>query len=185
MNKKAWLIGATLALFSGATLATNDGGLATGSSTGDLDISVEIPDLVQITGLNNIDLGTYSGSNLSGEDQVCVYRNGSGEYEITFTSGSNNGAPDAASGVAAYELESSTGDTIAYTVDFEDSVAGAYTDTSVGINSALTGQTGDDASANCGSGNNAKVRVSVAAATMESAPAGDYVGTLYMTVSPE
>lgn len=185
MKKLALAIGTTFALFSLSSLATNDGSLASGSSTGDLDITVEIPDLVQISGLNNIDLGTFSGSDLSGEDQVCVYRNGSGDYEITFTAGSNNGAADAAAGVTAYELESSAGDTIAYTVDFEDSVAGAYTDTDVGIGSALTGQSGDDADATCGSGSNAKVRVNVAATEMESSPAGDYVGTLYMTVSPE
>lgn len=174
-----------LLVTAGNSMATNDGALAT-SSVGDLDISLTIPDLVQVTGLTDIALGDFAGSSLSGEAQVCIYRNGSGAYEIKFEAGDNRGLVDGARGTTAYTLASAgTSDTIPYTVDFEDSTTGEYTDTAIAINDPLGGQTGDGADPNCGGERNAKVRVNVDAADMADADTGNYVGTLYLIVSAE
>ncbi|OED44644.1 hypothetical protein AB833_01270 [Chromatiales bacterium (ex Bugula neritina AB1)] len=175
---------AALLIISSNSMATNDG-LLGAESVGDLDITLSIPDLVQVSNLDDIDLGEFSGASLSGELGVCIYRNGSGSYGIEFEASSDSGNVDSARGTEGYTLANSSDDVIPYTVDFEDSAAGAYTDTGIAINTPLTSQVGDGTDPTCGGSTNAKVRVNVDEADLSTAPTGNYFGTLYLIVSPE
>jgi hypothetical protein len=183
---KTFALTSAIALASSPALATNDGTLSATSSQGDLDISVSIGDQVQVSNMNDIAFGTYTGTGaLSAEDDICVYRNGSGEFQFKFTAGSNSGATDAAEGTTAFEVASAT-DTMAYTVDFGEGNDATYEHTGLAINTDTNSASGSahQTSPSCGGGTNAKIRVNFTEATLQAAAPGDYVGTLYMTVAP-
>lgn len=175
---KKLIIGSAVLLASTTALATNDGALNTASSGGDLDINVTIQDQIQISNLNDIDLGTYSGSGaLTGSDSVCVYRNGAGNYSMTIDGGSSGGAVDAAA-AGAFTLQNATADEITYTVSYDSAAMTA--------NTAATGLTGaHTTSPNCSSGTNKTVEVAITEAELQAAKPGAYVGTLWLTVAAE
>ena len=144
------------------------------TSTGDLDISLTILDEIRISGLQDITLGTFAGTDLGGASPVCVYRSGTGNYNLTAT---GDGAG------SAFELDDGGTNTVAYTVTYDD--GSGPTGLTSGI--TLTGQTGGDpASDTCaGTGQNGQVVVNVLATDMAALPAAAYNGTLTLVVAPE
>ena len=167
-----------LGLFAtGSVYAATQGSLGA-TSTGTLNITATVNNLVQITNLNDIDLGTFTGTgNLTGNDTLCIYRNGSGTYQITAT-GSGTGS--------AFTVTDGS-NTLPYTVDYTSDLLGTPTTTTMSTGSALTGQAGvDSASTTCaGGGDNAQVDITISNADLTSAPAGAYSGTLTLVVAPE
>ena len=83
-------IGKALAVAAVATFAASNAFAATqgtlgATSTGSLNITLTIDALVQISALDDIPLGNYTGgANMTGADDLCVYSN-TGGYEITAT----------------------------------------------------------------------------------------------------
>lgn len=150
---------------AGAMAATQ--GTAGATSTGTAVVSVTIADIVQISDMNDFAFGTYSGTgNLNGTDNVCIYRNGTGNYTVTAT---GSGAAN------AFTMTDGT-NTIAYSVSLD----GANLTTGTATN-----QTGAHAtSANCGGTPNKALAVNVLAADLQAAPAGAYTGTLTLLVAP-
>ncbi len=138
-----------------------------------VDIALTIPDLVQVSGLNDINLGTWDGiGNQSNSEDICVYRNSSGSYAITFT-GSGGGN--------AFVL-TNVGVDLAYSVTYFD----GSTTVSASTGIALTGRTGHNQSSTiCSGGTNATIAVSILENIIRSAPPAVYSGTLTMLVSPE
>ncbi len=66
---------------SSLTLAATDGDLSTTSSEGSTRITAEVPKMVRITGLQDLDLGKYDPANhgdLYATTKFCVYRNSHG-----------------------------------------------------------------------------------------------------------
>lgn len=176
----------TTALVTGVLLSSSafsaTPGTVGATSTGTLDISVDVEDLVRISGLSDIILTfdvTGTGP-ITGSSTACVYRNGGGDYSIEATG----------SGTAsAFTIQnaSATPTPIAYTVGWDDAVTGTAVSAATS-GTPLTGQTGantvsDDCST--GGGANAFVEVTVPRASLSAAPAGTYNGTLTLEVSPE
>lgn len=161
-----------LAAASGVAHAATQGTLGS-TSTGSLGITLTIPNLVQITGINDIALGTWSGGAMSGSDNVCVFST-TRAYRITANGSGTAGAFTLVAGA----------NTIPYTVEWDD-VSGATTGTALTSGTALTGQATAATSATCGGGTNATVIVRVAEAALTAVPAGAYTGTLTLVITPE
>ncbi|MFZ5724456.1 MAG: hypothetical protein ACOY33_12460 [Pseudomonadota bacterium] len=177
MKFKALVAGMALGVVAGNALAAVDGSVgvavppAQASSSGNLIVSLTVPNIVRISNLNDIPLGTYAGVDMSGSDDVCVYRNITGNYRIT---------ADSTNGAGAFELEDA-GNTsvIPYTVSWG---AAALTE-----NTALTGQTGAaTTSTTCGGTPNVTVGVGVLATDIEAATVtGSHSDTLVLTLTSE
>lgn len=167
-----------LGLISGSVMAATQGTLGT-DSTGTVIITVDINDLVQVSNLTDIGLGTFNGggTDLSGTDAFCVYRNGGGTFDITM-SGSG--------GSSAFTLTDGS-NTVPYSVDFTN--IPAATTTAMTTNVLLGGQqnanTSSTTCSGAGDSDNVSVTVTVTSGDLASAPAGTYGGTLTMVVSPE
>jgi len=166
---------AVLALGTTASWAATQGAVG-GNSTGTLDITVDVNDEVRISNLTDIN-GTFDGSNdVVGSSDACVYRNGSGQYNITASGDGAGNAFTLTDGVIATPIP--------YSVEFDDGTG------AVGLTAGVTdtGKVGaDPASDTCATtgSNNATVFVTVAAADLLPAPASTYVGTLTLVVAPE
>ena len=75
-------------LLSTSAMAALDGSLDS-TSESRIDLDLEVLDSVQITALDDVDFGTYGGTDTGGinaGDAYCVYRNGGDGYTITPTS---------------------------------------------------------------------------------------------------
>jgi len=169
---KGLVAGGVAVMIAANSFAANDG-IVGATSTGDLDITLTILDEVRISNLTDITLGTFAGVDLSGNSPACVFRSGTGNYEIT-ADGSGAGG--------AFELSDGTND-VAYTVTYDDGT-GAVALTS---GTALTGQTGGDPGSDtcANTGDNGDISVNVLATDMAPLPAGAYAGLLTLTVAPE
>lgn len=145
-----------------------------GVSNGDLDVSVVVGARVWITRLNDIDLGTYSGSgSLTGTSRMCVYRNDSGIYNITATSSNaSDGTFRAAAG----------GRFVPYQVGFRDRAGNTFEEIVSG--QRLTGLQGQNFALLCLFVNNATLDVTFREADLQAAPAGSYQDVITLLVEP-
>lgn len=171
----ALVAGHLLAAGASPVLAATQGSVGS-TSTGSVAISATIPSLARITSLNDIALGSWTGSGgLSGSDNaICVWSS-TGGYSITATgSGASN----------AFTL-SSGANTLAYSVQWAQT-GGASSGTAVTAGTALTGQTTNASTTDCSSGaaSTAGVFVSITEANLLARPAGTYTGTLTLVVTP-
>ena len=162
----------SLGMSFGTAYAANQGTLGA-TSTGDLNINATVPDLILISALSDINLGTFTGTaDLTGAATPCVYRNGAGTYQITI---SGDGA------ASAFTLTDGS-NTVPYSVTYNDG-GGA---TAVATTVVLTTQNNaDTTSTTCGGGSNATVDVTVATADLAAMPASAYAGTMTLVVAPE
>jgi hypothetical protein len=156
--------------------AASDGDLGE-DSTGTSDITLTIPELIRISGVGDIALGTFSGDgNMNGFDTVCIFRNNpdSPNYSITATD-SNNG-PD-------FKVEDDDNE-ITYQVYWNDEtgIRGAQLD----YNTALPAQgNANTSSTTCSGGFNARFDVEILEADLIAAVPGSYSATLTLFVEPE
>jgi len=169
---KGLVAGGVAVMIAANSFAANDG-IVGPTSEGDLNINLTILDEVRISNLEDIDLGIFAGADLSGTSPACVFRSGTGNYEITAEGDGNGGA---------FELSDGTNDVV-YTVTYDDG-AGAENMTS---GTVLPGQTGGDPGSDIcdNTGNNGTIEVTVEADAMAALPAGAYAGVLTLTVAPE
>ena len=142
------------------------------SSTASASISLSIPEHIRLSGLQDVALGQWTGAGgLVGQQTVCVYTNGDGQYRLTQT-GQNtlqNGAHS-----------------VPYQVYFNDQPQpGGGTPLTPQV--PLTGQTGANTqAADCSQGgHSAALRVEVSGATLGVARAGAYQGTLTLVAEVE
>jgi hypothetical protein len=173
---------------SAPALAATDGTLSTTSSTGTLDVNVNIPKMVRVSGLNDLTINVTPTlltepffSREDATDKFCVYSNdgASGAYsmKITGAGAGVGGAPfslNGAGGALPYYMWSS--DT---TNEFKDYLFGQTTTYASGADGA-----GRRTTLNCSvQGNNASVKVGVNDADLIAAQAGTYSDTVTVTVS--
>lgn len=162
---------------SGSALAATQGSMGA-TSQGDIQISAGVPDLVKISYLDDLSLGTFSGTgDLTGSDDVCVFSNNGGYNIDAAGSGTGN----------AFELTGgSTGSTVPYSVEWGNT-AGAASGSAVTPSTGLTGVTGSFTTPSCqgGSSLNATLMVRISEADLSGAAADTYTGTLTLTVSPQ
>lgn len=165
---------ASLLAAAGTAYSATDGSLGA-TSTGDLDVRVQIADRVQISGLDNIDFRTYAGTGeLESSDAFCVYRNGTGVYSITISS------PNA--DTDGFRLSDGT-DFIAYSVKFNaDANITGGADVSSGVR--MDGMMGSATSLSCGGGDNASLGVTIAENALQAARTGIYTDTITLMVEP-
>lgn len=159
-----------------AQAATSDGALGD-PSIGTADVQVIIDDLVQVTNLNGIDFGTYGGTlDLTGTDEMCIYRNGTGAYDIQLDS--------ANPGVPGNEFRMTDGTNfIIYQLKFDDD--NDASDGTVFLSGdSLVNQAGHASATDCGSVDNAEIEVFITEATLQLSVAGSYLDTVTLTVSP-
>lgn len=161
--------GFTLGLSVACGLMTNawaaEGDLAA-SSSADILIQADINDLVRISRLDDLNLGSFDGSNdLSANDDFCVYRNGLANYDITVT---------AAEGSFVLVDDSNT---LAYSL----TIAGSPVSHAI----ALSLDNADTDSVSCNDSDNVNVAISIDSNDLQSVPAGAYTGTLTLTVAPQ
>ena len=161
-------------LLSTSALASTDGSLGS-TSTGQVDLDLEVLDSVEITALNDIDFGTYGGTDtgdVNAGDAFCVFVNGGDDYNITPTS--NNGK---------FSLVGTLGDEIDYTVKLVGAATGASSASAVSYNAASATFSGSNAR-DCGSADNASVDISITEAEIRTASTDTYSDTLVLLVSP-
>jgi hypothetical protein len=171
---KALAVAALAAFVANNAFAATQGTLGA-TSQGTLNITLTINNLVQISALDDIALGAYTGvANMTGVDDLCVYSN-TGAYRITAT---GNGVG------SAFHLIGPATAAVPYTVEWADA-AGAGTGDLLTTNTPLAGQSGTITTPNCNGGNNARVLVTVNSTDLAPAPAGSYAGVLTLVVAPE
>ena len=169
-------LAAAAAVASGPAFAATQGTLGP-TSTGSLNITATIPALVQISALDDIALGTFSGAAMSGGDDVCVFSN-TGGYSVTASGDGAGGAFELTGATAAEPLP--------YGVQWA-TTAGATSGTALTPGTALTGLVGTFTNPSCqaGAALNARVLVAVTADDLGVVSADTYTGTLTLTVEPQ
>jgi hypothetical protein len=171
--------------------AQTDGSLGS-TSSGTSDISVTITELARVTKVNNLAAGAYSGAvdgNGNGfdmADDVCIYTNASsGSYRVTL-SGNYNSA--GAAGTDFFVRGGTAGDTIAYSVGWNDVRATNSGETAATAGTAITSQTGYSTALDCGGATetetNARFHVTMTQADMLAERADTYTGTLTILIAP-
>lgn len=167
-------IALVIVLFAGQTLAATDGTLST-TSTGTSLVSLSVGTGVQISSVNDIALGAYSGTgNLSGQSTYCVHKVGGTNYQITLTTDQ-----------ASFQVFSATTtDTIAFSVLVDDDIDASVGGAAIAYNTASGSLVGHTA-ANCGGNDNAAMQVSFIEANLQAvSSANDYQATVTMLVEP-
>jgi hypothetical protein len=171
---KVGLLGAFC--FVGLAQAATVDGTVGATSTGTTDVSVTIPDRVRVSRLDGIALGTYGGSgDMSGVDDLCVFRNGSGSYKIQLDSANPGGANE-------FQMKNGT-NFITYTVKFDDD-ADASDQLAVTSGTEISGLTGHSTSASCGAADNGQLRIDVLEVDLLAAPPAAYLDTVTLLVTP-
>ena len=177
--KKAATVALSAAMLAGTAIApalaaTN--GTIGSSSTGTSTITAFVGSLVRVSAVDDLDLGSWSGSgDLTQADNVCVWTT-TGGYNITATGDGGTGSD--------FALNNGTQD-LAYSVKWGDS-AGAATD-GLTSGSPLGGQVSGANSTDCNSGTSltATVEVEILGADLSSADSGTYTGVLTLVIAPE
>lgn len=173
------------------SFAQTDGSLGS-TSTGTSDISVTINELAKVTKVNNLSASPYSGAvDGSGNgfdmaDDVCIYSNASTDsYRVTLTGNYDSGG---SAGSDFFVKGSSSGDTIAYSVAWNDVKASNSGETAATAGTAITSQTGYAHTLDCGGGTesdtNARFHVTMTQANMLAKHADAYSGTLTIVIAP-
>ena len=153
--------------------AATDGTLGA-TSTGDLSMSLSIPNLAKLTDVADLNFGTYSGSgNPAQDDDVCVYTNNpSGQYKVTAKG----------SGAAfAFTMTNGT-QTIPYSVKW-NTVSGTNLNFALTANTQTTTLSGaNTTSQTCAGLKNANFQVTMTRAAVLSVPAGTYTAILTLII---
>ncbi len=178
MNKKLLAMATAASLgISGVAWSANDGTVGA-TSSGDVDILLVIPSLIQVLVEGNIDLGTFdptAGVNETGSTGACVRTNGATTYDITATSANDN--------AGAFRMSDGSGNFIEYTFNW---AGGAMTSAVLNDNGGV-GFARDNAGPGfsaCTPTGNGRIDVDVPEANMLAAEAGNYLDTVTLLVAP-
>lgn len=158
--------------FTGAALAATDGTRGE-TSGGNAAINAQVPSLVLISSLDDVDLGVWDGqSAMAGADPNCVWST-TGGYNITGIGSGTNGAFTITNG----------NDELTYTATWEDSSNKKAK--KLKVNKALTGRLTDADTQDCNGTTNATIAIDINKGRLNSANAGLYTGTLTLIVAVE
>lgn len=174
--KRTFCLGILSMSFAAAgAFAATDGDLGS-TSTGDLDLDLEVLDSVEITQLTDIDFGQYGGGDtgaINQGDGFCVYVNGGDDYSITPTSA--NGS---------FVLTGTGfGDEIEYSVRFVGASTGAAEATATSYNTA-SGTFKGSVKRDCDGTDNASLDVRIGEQEIRDATTDAYSDTLILLVNP-
>lgn len=151
------------------------------SSTGTLDVSILVPDLVLVNNLDDVAL-TYApaGGDVVASESFCIWATPGTFYTLSISSVTPTGTP-------TFEAQGA-GSSVQYTVDFDDQVAGATWEAvteGATLDNGAAGYTGaNGATPGCVT-DNARLRITAAeAGNLDAADAGVYLDTLTLLVQP-
>lgn len=145
------------------------------SSSAQTTVSLTIPELVRASGAEDISLGAYGGSGaLSGGADLCVYSNGSGNYQVRVTSNTGGG----------FGIRNAEGATLPMNVSWNNAAAASGAQQlSHGTPVAMTAADTTDPDCSSG-GKNANISVHISQETLSAAGPGQYAGTLAIMIEP-
>jgi len=153
------------------------------SSEASLDVSLSVATLFRISGIRDMNFGTYAGSgNLTDNDDICVWTNAAaGTYRVT-ARGNGGGASDYLFSVAK------TGDatkTIGYTVRWntQAGTSGNFALTNNVVTSNLSGANTESSTCASGASATANFQVQFTEDDLLDARSGTYLGTLTLIIS--
>ncbi len=152
------------------------------TSTATTDVTVVIGDYLKISDLDEIAFGAYSGSgHLDGNDDICLYYSGSGDYRVTITDDSNDLTPN------SFQVEN--------TSNTEEVNMDVYWNDKTGVSSrklltygiALTKQSGaNNLSNTCSVGGlTANLSVNLRQGDLKAVSGGYYSSELMILVEPD
>ena len=167
---------AGLIAIAGNTIAATDGNLGA-TSTGTVDINVDVGTQVRITGLSDMTGNFYVAGDITDSTSACIYRNSGADYEITATSSFGVGTD--------FFLEDGATNQVLYDVEFDD--GSGLTDLNNGVtDSSFTGA--DQISETCvGGGPNATIAITIpelGVNGLAAATDGLYTDVLSIEVAP-
>jgi hypothetical protein len=162
---------------------SNPGSPTSDNSTASLDVDLTIPVLFRISGISDLSFGTFAhdeSTTKSLSDDVCVFTNdSSGQYRIT---AHGNGADSAFTLVKSGDATS----TLPYAVYWNDEsgTTGNFALTAtVTHGSNLSGANTSSSSCLTGLSSTANFQVVLATSDILDSKAGNYTGTLTLTIS--
>ena len=141
-----------------------------------VNFTVTLPELTQLTQLQDFSLGNWVGvGNAQATDDFCVFRNGYGGFAITANGNNDSGGN--------FKVSSGT-NTLPYSIEFSD--GGAWYSAAPGstLNAATTGFTGNS-TRDCGGGTSHKMRVTLQQLDLGAAQAGAYSDTVTIRIEPQ
>jgi len=175
------LVGSVLALLVAHPIfAATDGALA-GTSTGDGDISLEIPQLVRISNIGDIIFNPFSGGgDIAKSDDVCVYTNlDSRRYRVRARGSGDD---------HQFELlETESKQPLMYQVYWSNSVGTGGDQIALQPNvmsEVLDGANIDSSNCSIG-GDSANFEIRILESQLMSVTAGEYTGRVTFSILPE
>lgn len=188
--KKLMIGAAALAMMSSPAMASTDGALSTSDSIGTLDVTVNIPEMVRVSGLDDLTIDVtpamLTEPFFSREDATstfCVYSNDGalGAYNMSVSanaSGLGGGTPFAMTGVADLPYAIWTSD------DTGNQFKNFRFPGSTTSNLANADGLGRPTTLDCTDrADNASIKIGVTDANLIAAQAGTYTDTVTVTVS--
>ena len=158
--------------YQGTFTITIRGNSGAQQATAQFTVSITIPDMIRISGLTDIDLGLFDGTNdLNGLSAACVYRNSGVDTYTLVATGGSSGTFEVSNGVDAIPFQ------VAY-------------DNGSGVPSPLihaspaNQNNADTTDPDCGAAPGASVRVTALASDMTGSSSGAYTGILTLLVAP-
>ncbi len=163
---KLTVLAAAMTVFSGVAVAATDGTLGL-TSTGESIVTIIKENAVQITDVDDINLGTQAtlAADATGSDDVCIFSS-TGAYTVT-----------ASSANTVLELQDGA-NSIPYALEWDGNA--------LSLGTATPLAPADSSSLTCAGsgGTNASFGVTVASADFNAAAPGTYTDTLTFVVSP-
>lgn len=192
MKKLAFAAATAVLAMSAPAFAATDGALSETDSTGTVQVNVNIPKMVRVSGLNDMTIDVTPTmltepyhSREDATDTFCVYSNNGidGAYSMAVTA-----TPSGVSGSAPFAL-SGAGGSLPYAMWTSDNVANSFKNYRFNGSTTSYLSNGDGAgrrtTLDCsgGANNNAIIRFGVNDTDLIAAQAGSYTDTVTVTVS--
>ncbi len=175
---RAHLIGAvgiflTALALAGSPVRAADGAFGA-TSTGSINLDLQVNEIVMLTGLNDVNMGTWTGAgNMTSFEFACTFSSTT-QYRVTATSA--NGAGQ------WHRLSNGSGTFLRYLVHWRDSNNFQrrlrHSQESVQFFTDATAIT-------CNGATNTRIRIRVRSQWLAAAPAGTYSDTLTLLVRPD
>lgn len=194
---KKLMIAAAAIAFASPAMAATDGDLSETSSTGTVDINVNIPKMVRISGLTDMfiqispsSINNPYANNSTAADSFCVYSNDgpNGAYSLSVQANTTGGGSPYGGG-RPWALAGDNGTYLPYVIYTGDVQSGGASFSWTGPSSTKTFESNGDglgrrATLDCSDlGDNAIIRARVYNDDVLAAEAGDYTDTITVTVS--
>lgn len=154
----------------------NGGGNSSGDCVYPVAFSVELPDLIQITRLDDVAFGVWSGAGeLQRVEQFCVFRNGASSFSLVATGSSDQNN--------SFHLQNG-GSLLPYEIEVGDGTAWIPMTPGNLLSSGDTSFVGSSRR-DCGGEDSHSLRMSILEADLRAASSGDYRDTVTVVVEPE